>query len=249
MVTRSSRTSPARKATWRSFGPAVAVPAFAVGALVLAGCTPPNEQDSDMTVEVTPPVWTGSPEPASDDHGHGGPAHTDALIADLELPNGTQIGTVSFVESDPGVRVTVTVRPGSTLTAGFHGFHIHDVGVCEANSVAPTGGEPGNFLSSGGHWALGGSHTHAEGAGDMPALLVADDGSAYMVFQTDRFGFDDLTEGDGTSVIVHLGPDNYGNIPDRYTLPDNAPVPDAQTLATGDAGGRAACGVVHEEGH
>ena len=54
----------------------------------------------------------------------------------------------------------------------------------------------------------------------------------------------DLFDADGSAVIVHAGPDNYANIPTRYT----GPVPDATTLATGDAGGRVACGVVTHGG-
>ncbi len=44
--------------------------------------------------------------------------------------------------------------------------------------------------------------------------------------------------------MIHADADNFGNIPTRYALPDNAAVPDQQTLSTGDAGGRVACGVI-----
>jgi Cu-Zn family superoxide dismutase len=40
--------------------------------------------------------------------------------------------------------------------------------------------------------------------------------------------------------MVHAGPDNFANIPERY-----APAgPDEMTRSTGDSGGRIACGVV-----
>ena len=48
-----------------------------------------------------------------------------------------------------------------------------------------------------------------------------------------------LEEIKGKALIIHAGADNFGNIPTRY-----APAPDADTLATGDAGARVACGVV-----
>ena len=58
---------------------------------------------------------------------------------------------------------------------------------------------------------------------------------------TDRFGVADLlADDDGSAVMVHSGPDNYANIPERYA-PEG---PDADTLGTGDAGSRLACGVV-----
>jgi Cu-Zn family superoxide dismutase len=57
---------------------------------------------------------------------------------------------------------------------------------------------------------------------------------------TDRFTVADLFDEDGSAVIVHAGEDNFGNIPtDRYE-----PDPDETTLNTGDAGGRAGCGVI-----
>jgi len=47
--------------------------------------------------------------------------------ADIEFTGG--YATVTVETTAPGV-----------LTPGFHGLHIHSVGKCEANSVAPTGG-------------------------------------------------------------------------------------------------------------
>ena len=60
-----------------------------------------------------------------------------------------------------------------------------------------------------------------------------------MVVKTDRFKVTDLFGKDGTALIIHADPDNHGNIPDRYR-----PDPDDSTLATGEAGGRIACGVI-----
>lgn len=84
------------------------------------------------------------------------------------------------------------------------------------------------------------SASHGAHAGDMPVLLVSGDGVAWAEFQTDAFAIDDLLDADGSAVIVHAAPDNYANIPARYS----APGPDPATLATGDAGARIACGVV-----
>ena len=56
-------------------------------------------------------------------------------------------------------------RPGK-LTPGFHGLHIHSVGKCEANSVAPTGGAPGDFNSAGGHFQVPG-HSGHPASGDL----------------------------------------------------------------------------------
>ena len=56
------------------------------------------------------------------------------------------------------VTITVKTTAAGQLTPGFHGMHIHSVGKCEPNSVAPTGGAPGDFNSAGGHFQAAG-HT------------------------------------------------------------------------------------------
>jgi Cu-Zn family superoxide dismutase len=121
-------------------------------------------------------------------------------------------------------------------------MHIHSVGKCEANSVAPTGGPPGNFDSAGGHLQVGG-HTGHPASGDLTPLNVRSDGSGKVVATTDAFTADDLKGPEGSALIIHEGPDNFANIPQRYTH-DGTPGPDAETLATGDAGGRVACAVL-----
>ena len=54
----------------------------------------------------------------------------------------------------------------------------------------------------------------------------------------------DLTDDDGSAVMIHASRDNYANIPERYV----AAGPDEMTLNTGDAGGRIACGPVEGPG-
>jgi superoxide dismutase, Cu-Zn family len=115
----------------------------------------------------------------------------------------------------------------SDLPAGFHGFHIHTVGRCDAPS----------FTTAGGHFnptrAAHGAH-----AGDLPSPLVTGDGEAFLATATDRFSIADLRDADGSAVMVHAGSDNFANIPARYGGPDE------ETLNTGDSGSRMACGVV-----
>lgn len=143
---------------------------------------------------------------------------------------GQRVGTVWLQEDDGIVGVRVKVND---LPPGFHGFHIHETGICT----------PPSFTSAGFHFQpgeIGGGGTpHPSEAGDMPVLLVNADGTGEARFPTDRFSVADLFDGDGSAIIVHAAPDNYANIPSRY-----APIPDATTLNTGDAGGRIACGVV-----
>jgi Cu-Zn family superoxide dismutase len=64
------------------------------------------------------------------------------------------------------------------------------------------------------------------------------------VTTTDSFTAEDLLGGAGTAIIIHEKSDNFANIPPRYTQADGTTGPDKDTLATGDAGARLACGVI-----
>jgi superoxide dismutase, Cu-Zn family len=136
-----------------------------------------------------------------------------------------------------------TTTPGQ-LAPGFHGMHIHAVGKCEPNSVAPAGGAPGDFNSAGGHFQVAGHTTHPA-SGDLASLQVRADGSAMLVTTTDAFTAADLLGGAKTAIIIHEKSDNFGNIPpERYQQVNGTPGPDETTMATGDAGKRVACGVI-----
>lgn len=159
---------------------------------------------------------------ARDDHG-------DKAEARLRNAAGTEIGKVKFKQQRDGVAVEVDVNG---LAPGFHGFHVHTVGSC----VGP------DFGSAGGHFNMAG-HSHPMHSGDMVSLLVNLDGRGEASFTTASFKVADLFDADGSAVIVHAGPDNFANIPARYA-PSG---PDATTLATGDSGARAACGIVERD--
>jgi Cu-Zn family superoxide dismutase len=98
-----------------------------------------------------------------------------------------------------------------------------------------------SFTSAGGHYNPT-SQTHRSHAGDMPVLLVNADGTGEARFKTDRSSVAAVI---GRAVIVHADADNYANIPARYhSHTEDVLGPDSATLATGDAGARASCGVI-----
>jgi superoxide dismutase, Cu-Zn family len=171
------------------------------------------------------------------------PPRGERLTTQLKAADGRPVANANFEFADGYATVTVETVAEGILTPGFHGMHIHAVGKCEPNSVAPTGGSPGNFNSAGGHFQVPG-HTEHPASGDLPSLLVRSDGSARLVATTNAFTAQDLSSGEKTALIIHEGPDNFANIPPRYTQSNGAPGPDQETLATGDSGGRVACGVI-----
>ena len=174
----------------------------------------------------------GRDDRGGDDHhgDHGDKDHRGkrGRLASAKLMNaaGEKVGRVWMHERrrDGLVAVVAHVRG---LPPGFHGFHIHTIGRCEA---------PG-FTTAGGHFDPAGA-THNAHAGDLPSLLVKADGTAKLAAATDRFSIAGLRDADGSAVMVHSGPDNFANIPPRYGTPDQ------ETLNTGDSGMRVACGVV-----
>jgi Cu/Zn superoxide dismutase len=158
------------------------------------------------------------------------PARASAPLRDA---SGAIIGAATFSGRDGAVLVSVRAKG---LSPGFHGFHIHSVGLCA----------PADFTSAGGHLAAG-DETHGGHDGDMPALLAGADGTAEATFVIDHVTFAQLLDSDASAVVIHASADNYGNIPARYSSStQGAPAtgPDAATLATGDAGARVACGRV-----
>jgi Cu-Zn family superoxide dismutase len=193
--------------------------------LVVGGCAGGDEAPAATPGED---VATGS--------GSAGAGDAE-LTARLVDPDGTEVGTATFADAEGGLKVSVQV---DGLPPGFHGFHVHAVGVCEPNSTNPTAPSmTGDFLSAGGHIGAGAAD-HGEHAGDLPVLYVNRSGAGSLTTVTDALTRADLTDDDGSAVMVHADRDNYANIPERYA-PGG---PDEMTRNTGDAGGRIACGPV-----
>jgi superoxide dismutase, Cu-Zn family len=150
--------------------------------------------------------------------------------AEVKDVHNNTVGTVHFVEQDNHILIKATIE---SLTPGHHGFHIHEKGVCDPK--APEG----PFMTAGGHFNPT-KGVHSGHAGDMPSLYVNKEGKATYFTTFDRVTLNDLTT-KNLSVIIHENPDNFANIPARYQTGGKTG-PDAETLKTGDAGKRQACG-------
>jgi Cu-Zn family superoxide dismutase len=212
-------------------------PVLAVAVFGLAACS--NSQESSDVQGTTPAVWSGAAAPPSSEFGQEtGTANANPGVkVDLKDAAGVSVATANFAKDGTHLQVTVEAHG---LRPGFHGFHIHQVGKCETNSVAPAGGPAGDFLSAGGHLQVGSANSHPS-SGDLTSLEVRADGSAKLVTTTDTVTLDDIKN---RALIIHADADNFGNIPTRYVRADGVAGPDETTLATGDAGGRVACGVI-----
>jgi superoxide dismutase, Cu-Zn family len=164
----------------------------------------------------------------------------DAVTAQAVIEDARRAAVGTFLaepDGAGGTRITVSVEG---VPAGYHGLHVHNRGVCDPTAYDPVARGP--FATAGDHLNLP-SRPHPGHSGDLPPLLVNADGTGKMSFMTDRFLIDDLRDGDCSSIIIHAKPDNFANIPDRYTR-DGRGGPDSATLRSGDAGDRIACGVI-----
>ena len=135
---------------------------------------------------------------------------------------GETIGSATLIQTPNGVLVTAEA---ANLPLGPHGFHIHEVGRCDAS---------GGFESAGGHYnPTGGPHGYmvenGPHAGDMPNQTVGADGKLRAEVFNPNVSFsgkNTLFDGDGSALLVHATADDY------------------RSQDSGNAGGRIACGVI-----
>lgn len=138
-----------------------------------------------------------------------------ALLADA---SGASRGTATF-RQDGGVLVVQVTAEG--MTPGIHGIHIHGVGLCDAP----------DFKTAGAHWnpamkQHGRDNPLGSHQGDLPNLDVGPDGRGKLRFVVPMANLSELLDGDGSTIVVHSGADDY------------------RTDPSGNSGARIACAVI-----
>ncbi len=153
----------------------------------------------------------------------GGTHHAAASFVDA---SGTTIGWARLVEDARGV-VHVNAHVAG-LTPGLHGLHIHAVGAC-----SPTFAAAGPHFNPEAH-QHGLDNPDGPHAGDLPNLIVNDEGVGHLNATTDRVtlggGVDSLFDADGSALIIHANED------DQVTNATN-----------GNSGARVACAVLEPD--
>lgn len=145
----------------------------------------------------------------------------------LDPVKGNQnIGEVVVTESHYGLVFTPNLKD---LTAGVHGFHIHENPSCEPKEKD---GKLTAGLAAGGHYDPKQTKKHGfpwqqdAHLGDLPALYVNADGTATQPVLAPRLK--SLQQIQGRSLMIHAGGDNHSDHP----------------AALGGGGARMACGVI-----
>ncbi len=121
-----------------------------------------------------------------------------------------EIGQVTVTQMPGGVMIEVDARD---LPEGELGFHLHEKGVCEADS---------GFKSAGGHLAGSKQHGFANEKGphpgDMPNVFVQQDGILKVEVYNPRVAVAGgqataLLDADGSALMIHRGADDYRSEP------------------------------------
>lgn len=137
-----------------------------------------------------------------------------------EKGHGASIGSIKAEDSVCGVLLMPNLHG---LPPGIHGFHIHEKPSCDDKGMA-----------AGGHFDPGksGEHNgpyHKKGhLGDLPVLIVNQDGTATLPTLAPRFKLAQLK---GHTFMIHAGGDNYSDQPEKL----------------GGGGERIACGIIGEK--
>ena len=154
-----------------------------------------------------------------------GTAHAQppSIQSDLVNNKGAMIGTVDITKATNGVILTLKAKD---LPPGAKGMHFHETGNCDDHQhfknskghIMPTGKPHGFFHADGPH------------EGNLPNLIVHDDGTAHVELYSNLVQFNKgdaaLMDGDGSALIIHTNQD------DHITQP------------IGGSGARIACAVI-----
>ncbi|UOR14064.1 superoxide dismutase family protein [Halobacillus amylolyticus] len=132
---------------------------------------------------------------------------------------GDRIGTVTLTEQPGGVEVKVKAEG---LEAGPHGIHIHEFPKCEGPDFKSAGNHFNPTQKKHGLMNQKGAHV-----GDLPNIDAESSGMAdaklMLPEATLKDGQTSLLRKEGTSVVIHSGPD------------------DGMSQPAGDSGDRVAC--------
>lgn len=151
-----------------------------------------------------------------------GQGHGATARATLKDKAGKTVGQAELSGTSKGVLLRLHL---TGATPGTHALHFHEIGKCDAPSFESAGGHFNPTKATHGFHSAKGPHL-----GDIPNLHVPRDGALELEMFVDNASLDAganaLLDSDGAALVIHEAADDYHSDP------------------AGNAGGRAACGVI-----
>jgi Cu-Zn family superoxide dismutase len=142
--------------------------------------------------------------------------------ANLVDPQGRSVGQAYLQQGPHGTLLKLDLK---NATPGIHGLHVHDAGRCDRPSFESAGGHFNPSSRQHGFLNARGPH-----AGDLPNLEVPSTTQLSVEYflsdVTIEPGPRSLTDGDGSSIVIHAGKDDHATDP------------------AGESGDRLACGPI-----
>jgi superoxide dismutase, Cu-Zn family len=152
--------------------------------------------------------------------GAGAIAQTAPKTVALKGAGGADMGSATLTAGPAGVMIKVDAKG---LTPGWHGMHLHEKGDCSAADFTSAGAHINHPTAKKPHGLL---NETGPDMGDLPNLYVAADGTGHAEAFTSLVKLSEMTDADGSAIVLHANPD------------------DQKAQPIGGAGGRVACGVV-----
>ncbi|KAI0075099.1 hypothetical protein K474DRAFT_1625088 [Panus rudis PR-1116 ss-1] len=155
------------------------------------------------------------------------PAPVPLVTKAVVVLNGEKVsGTVTFLQSKLGQPVTIVGDLKGLDPSEKRGFHVHAAGDL-SNGCISAGTHFNPFNKN--HGAPGDVERHV---GDLGNIQTDENGDAKFTFEDRLISLNGPLSIIGRSVVVHSGTDDLGKGGND------------ESLKTGNAGGRAACGVI-----
>ncbi|XP_045605334.1 superoxide dismutase [Cu-Zn] [Procambarus clarkii] len=156
------------------------------------------------------------------------PANGEAQAAKraVVVLQGSATGTLVLTQDTPPVGPTRIEGTITNLTAGLHGFHIHEFGDL-SGGCGTAGGHFNPYKKE--HGSPENLNRHV---GDLGNILADESGLAYVNITDQLVTLVGPTSAVGRAIVVHAGQDDLGK------------GGNPESLKTGNAGGRVACGVI-----
>lgn len=185
-----------------------------VSALALSACS----RNEAVTEDLNSTMENDVLDQASDASNAAAAAQPVSQTISFAAGDGSPLGSVTFEEGPEG---TILRLAGTSMPAGMHGIHLHAVGKCEGPK----------FESAGAHWnpdskQHGTENPNGSHKGDLPNVEVTEAGALNQVLTLTGIRASDLSDADGTALVIHAGPDDY------------------KTDPSGNSGDRIACAVI-----